>query len=167
MGALAAEAHASNVKVNALERISMNFAVSLRCRSGNLVDFAVRVEAEEGDRVQWHVYVLPVAASDMAAGFYYASLLELSPDLVQLLMVTNDLPDEYQGCGITTALIPELRARLGRRVRSSLSAPTSGTPALIHGHVDERSGAAELVWRRLRASGAVRYDAVEDRYYCE
>ena len=119
--------------------------------------FEVRTEGvadPEGDG--WLYYAKPADVKVQDDEEFFASFKRIGPDLLQLEGVKNGLPTEYQGCGLTRALILEVARRHSTRIRSSRHRPSEG---------ETRTEAATAVWKSMVRDGLAFYDPAEDRFY--
>ena len=132
---------------------------TLACTNSARVEqlFDVRVEGGvDGRFAVWQVYVRPKDVGEIMDDRYVASFREVEPHLFQLDFVTNDLPTQYKGYGITRALIPAISKFYSARVRSSKHDPSED---------ETQSVAAKRIWQRMVDEGIAHYDSSDDRYY--
>ena len=103
----------------------------------------------------WFYYAKPSDRTDERQE-YLATFKQIRPGLLQLDWMSNALPDQYQGCGITRALVPRVAEKHGARVRSSRNRPHEG---------ETHTTAARKVWLSLLNDNLACYDAAEERFY--
>ena len=126
-------------------------------KSGRKEIFEIRVEGvpdPEGDA--WFYYAKPKDWKVPEGEEYFASFKTIAAGLLQLEGVTNRLPAEFQGFGITAALIPHVAESHAALIRSSRHRPSEG---------EMRSVAATAVWQRLVREKLAFYDRRDDRFY--
>jgi hypothetical protein len=126
--------------------------LSTTCKSGVTRKFEVRVEPVSDS--EWLYYVKPEGAHVRDGEEYLANFKQIKPDLLQLTNVQNGLPDEYQGCGITRALIPRVAKHHSTPITSSRNAEG-----------EMRTVAATAVLQRMVEDGLALYESTEDRFY--
>ena len=110
----------------------------------------------DSGRPVWFYYARPSTTAVQNDEEYFASFMQVASGLLQLDGVTNGLPTEFQGCGLTRALIPQVAAQHSATIRSSRHRPSEG---------ETRTEAATKVWESMVKRKIAYYDAAEDRYY--
>jgi RimJ/RimL family protein N-acetyltransferase len=125
------------------------------CKSGETHRFEARADPV-GDGTAWLYRVKPLPAGEQSDKEYFASLKLVEAGLLQIEFMSNDLPDHYQGCGITSALLPLIANDLSAKIRSSRHRPADE---------ETHTTAARAVWQRMVVEKAAWYDATEDRFY--
>jgi len=132
-------------------------SLSTTCKSGDWRTFEIRAEgvADPGGD-GWLYYAKPVGVELQDDEEYFASFKRIAQDLLQLEGVTNGLPVEYHGCGITRALIVEVARQHSVEIRSSRHRPSEN---------ETRTKAATAVWQGMVRDDLAFYDPTEDRFY--
>jgi hypothetical protein len=134
------------------------FPLSCVGRDGVSRVFQVDITEDEvfGDALL-HVRVRPPPDEDVGHWFDL-TLHKCSPRAYRIGMIDRNKV-EYGGKGIPDALLPELAARLGVEIWSSVKWNDSDPS-------ERRTESAEKMWKRIMAKGLAMYVAAEDRYVC-
>jgi hypothetical protein len=87
-------------------------------------------------------------------------------------LTSNQLPEDYQGCGISRALFPRVATLLGCSLRSSLNPEATEVRRTASGGTVERvdetlSVGALKVWERLCQDCMAHYNGNDGRFYCK
>src|SRR2546422_7241210 len=95
-------------------------------KSGRKEIFEIRVEGvPDPDGDAWFYYAKPKDWKVTEGEEYFASFKTIAAGLLQLEGVTNRLPAEFQGFGITAALIPHVAESHAARIQSSRHRPSN------------------------------------------
>lgn len=143
----------------------LNFEITREKKDSNTAVFDVRVTLDHTTPSKIHVYAKPRAVTIDMHEFYYACFERIDDDTVQSLVLTNNLPTEYQGLGLSAELILRLALHLQVRVRSSRRASFAVPHVLPSGAVDDRNSIADRFWESLVTRGLAEYSMAEDRYF--
>jgi hypothetical protein len=143
----------------------LNFELTCEREDGTTVLFGVHVTPDDTAPSKLNVYARPEGAAPEMHEFYYASLERVDGETVQSLVLTNELPAEYRGLGLSAELIIHLASLLGVRIRSSRRATSAAPHLLPSGAVDDRNTLADRVWQSLVARGLAEYSVTDDRYF--
>jgi hypothetical protein len=106
-----------------------------------------------GDQWTYRVTTIPPLPN---GDFFELCVAELDPSRVRVVMANHYNKTEYVGMGIPDALLPAIKADLGRNVESS---PSRGAAGNIY-----RTPAATSYWKRLLNAGHAVYDQATDIY---
>lgn len=143
----------------------LKFELTCEKEDGTGVQFDVHVTADDTAPSRVDVYARPRHAAPEMHEFYYASLERIDGETLQSLVLTNFLPREYHGLGLSGELILQLASRLQVRIRSSRRASSVAPHVLPSGAVDDRNPLADKVWQSLVARGLAEYSVTDDRYF--
>ena len=133
--------------------------MSLLCKSasGDERIFEIRVEGGFDSGVPvWFYYAKPTQGALSPEEEYLATFKQVRDALLQLDWMSNGLPGQYRGYGITRTLIPHVARKHQARIRSSRDRPDEG---------ETHTQLARRVWQRLVREDLACYDATEDRFY--
>lgn len=106
-----------------------------------------------GDEWTYRVTTIP---PPLSGDFFELRVAELDPSSVRVIMANHYNKPEYVGMGIPDALLPTIKAELGRNVESS---PSQGATGDVY-----RTPAATSYWKRLLNAGGAIYDQATDIY---
>ena len=126
--------------------------ISCRGRDGIVRDFEYRVEHNRTDG-QW-TYRVTTIPPPAGGDFFELRVVELDESAVRVVMANHFYKEEYSAMGIPEALLPVVKAELGRAVESS---PSQGPVAGIY-----RADSATKYWERLCKLGGATYDSSTD-----
>jgi hypothetical protein len=129
-------------------------------KQGSTKSFYYEVDVGADSDGQYHVVRVFDSDPPNQSDDWFEARFHIVGGGLQVTMLAAREP-QYEGQGITTALIPEVA-----RIHSVPVQSSSNLPRCRRFQSEGRTVAADSVWKRMVAAGAASYDATVDRYTC-